>query len=393
MSEVQLPADPIFCPALRLSLFDTRLGGRLRPNVGNCRVELKDKVPWSDSYRPPRRLKPPTPPLEEAKEGGGEREGEEAGNDDDGEERMAREAAEDAGAEESKDEGGAGGATPKLIPEYDSGSAFGGSTDKSGLGAASDGSYDVRAYERTDGADTHRLQTQLGEDQKKRAGEEEETAGKENSDEEGGVSESGESVRSGETFGDGEDDDDVEKEGLVNENHGVVALAAPKDEDELVAALRKALPFEDDGTGVFGDLPRLEQKWKSYNRRLNLRDRRRAALFGGLLGGGKGSMDDLLLDDETASEIAEQEEKLREKGYLSGRAQLGEALEAVFAERDDLPSPFERYDFSLGNVLAASDPTVSDLLSKSSETSESVKANLEHWIAAICFKHEGGFFC
>ena len=59
MHEVLLPADSIFCPALRLSLFDTRLGGRMRPNVGNCRVELKNKCPWSDTYVPPRTINVP----------------------------------------------------------------------------------------------------------------------------------------------------------------------------------------------------------------------------------------------------------------------------------------------------------------------------------------------
>jgi hypothetical protein len=64
---VNLPENPIFCPALRIAAFDSRLGGASTPNVGNCRVSLTTKCPWSEAYVPPRQLAAPnttkaTPP-------------------------------------------------------------------------------------------------------------------------------------------------------------------------------------------------------------------------------------------------------------------------------------------------------------------------------------------
>jgi len=56
---VNLPENPIFCPALRIAAFDSRLGGASTPNVGNCRVSLTTKCPWSEAYVPPRQLAAP----------------------------------------------------------------------------------------------------------------------------------------------------------------------------------------------------------------------------------------------------------------------------------------------------------------------------------------------
>lgn len=56
---VNLPENPIFCPALRIAAFDSRLGGASTPNVGNCRVSLSTKCPWSEAYVPPRQLAAP----------------------------------------------------------------------------------------------------------------------------------------------------------------------------------------------------------------------------------------------------------------------------------------------------------------------------------------------
>ena len=48
--ECELPVDPIFCPPLKIQVFDTRLGGFLVPEVGKCNWPLSNLCPWSDEY-------------------------------------------------------------------------------------------------------------------------------------------------------------------------------------------------------------------------------------------------------------------------------------------------------------------------------------------------------
>jgi len=98
----------------------------------------------------------------------------------------------------------------------------------------------------------------------------------------------------------------------------------------------------DDGTGVFGDLPALTRKWKDFQRKVDRRDRRRAAGrfgrvdYGGLDGGDS--------DDESASQVAEGEKQLRKKDYLEGRRDCGRPLEEDLAETTEggYALPFER---------------------------------------------------
>lgn len=92
---------------------------------------------------------------------------------------------------------------------------------------------------------------------------------------------------------------------------------------------------------------RLDRKWRAFQRRVEVRDRRKAA---GLFG--KPSLDDLppLEEGETDGDIANAEAQLRERKYLEGRQALaGWTLEEEL--RDHVPgfaAPFERYVFTRG---------------------------------------------
>jgi len=46
----KFPVKSIFAPRLQVKAFDTRLGGLLVPNIGNCTVPLETKLPWSAEY-------------------------------------------------------------------------------------------------------------------------------------------------------------------------------------------------------------------------------------------------------------------------------------------------------------------------------------------------------
>lgn len=102
-------------------------------------------------------------------------------------------------------------------------------------------------------------------------------------------------------------------------------------------------------------VPRLDRKWRAFQRRVEIRDRRKAA---GLFG--KPNMDDLPplgVDDETDAEIANAEAQLRERKYLDGRQVLeGMTLEEELIENvEGYAAPFERYVFTRGQPSSASD--------------------------------------
>ena len=101
---------------------------------------------------------------------------------------------------------------------------------------------------------------------------------------------------------------------------------APVSSLALEAELAKAAKREDDGTGVFGDLKRLDKKWRKYNNLVTARDRKRAA---GLFG--KVDLSDLV--SETASEVARETAAIREKKYLKDRIALQMSLEEVSEAR------------------------------------------------------------
>lgn len=153
------------------------------------------------------------------------------------------------------------------------------------------------------------------------------------------------------------DDADGEDDDAVNFDADQTVLKAPNDRNPKI--LEALTPMEDDGTGVFGDFPRLSRKWKKFNRELTRRERAKASgrfgsLFAAILGGDD---DDA---DETASEIAEMEEKLRERKYMEGRKELGDTLESVLGA-----PPFERYVLTRGFTAASEDRDDSDLGSRS----------------------------
>ena len=50
--DVQLPQDPLFAPALKITAIDERLGGFLKPVVGTGMVSLEKKCFWGDEYEP-----------------------------------------------------------------------------------------------------------------------------------------------------------------------------------------------------------------------------------------------------------------------------------------------------------------------------------------------------
>lgn len=102
-------------------------------------------------------------------------------------------------------------------------------------------------------------------------------------------------------------------------------------------------------------VPRLDRKWRAFQRRVEIRDRRKAA---GLFG--KPNMDDLPplgLDDETDGEIASAEAQLRDRKYLEDRQVLeGMTLEEELVENvEGYAAPFERYVFTRGQPSSASD--------------------------------------
>jgi len=102
-------------------------------------------------------------------------------------------------------------------------------------------------------------------------------------------------------------------------------------------------------------LCRLDRKWRAFQRRVEVRDRRKAA---GLFG--KANMDDLPplgVEDETDGEIANAEAQLRERKYLEDRQVLeGLTLEEELHENvEGYAAPFERYVFTRGQPSSASD--------------------------------------
>jgi hypothetical protein len=129
----------------------------------------------------------------------------------------------------------------------------------------------------------------------------------------------------------------------------------PRAPAEVVAAdLALATPKEDTGTGVFGDLPRLDKKWHEFQRKVEIRDRRRAAgLFGEV------DLAGLYGDEESQAEVDEAEAHLRERKYLVGRRNCGggESAANCTLEEDMVAetagghtAPFERYVFTRGQA-------------------------------------------
>lgn len=242
---VHLPENPIFCPALRIAAFDSRLGGMSTPNVGNCRVPLTHKCPWAESYVPPRQLTavdaaPPTPPQDD----------DAAPARPPGPEEAAAETPAPGAATAETSAAGAGAvddaanAAPVEAPvseaalanelviggleagvAADSSAARGGSSQVSAAAAADDGSGPPAL--RIKGA---------------------------------GSIDAGSPGADGQKEEEGEDDDDwlwnEHAATFLNLDYDRLATAAPTDaqavQDELAVAVRPV----DDGTGVFGDLPR-----------------------------------------------------------------------------------------------------------------------------------------
>lgn len=51
--EVELPEKEVFAPPIKINAKDLRLGGYMKPVVGSGLIDLKDKIPWSSTYKPP----------------------------------------------------------------------------------------------------------------------------------------------------------------------------------------------------------------------------------------------------------------------------------------------------------------------------------------------------
>ncbi|OQR94660.1 hypothetical protein THRCLA_08129 [Thraustotheca clavata] len=54
--EVELPEDPLFAPVLGVVVKDTRLGGWSTPIVGNCSIDMTNKLPWGKGYVAPQQM-------------------------------------------------------------------------------------------------------------------------------------------------------------------------------------------------------------------------------------------------------------------------------------------------------------------------------------------------
>ncbi|OQS02130.1 hypothetical protein THRCLA_05475 [Thraustotheca clavata] len=51
--EVELPEVSLFAPMLNVMVRDTRLGGWIKPTVGNCSIDMTTRLPWGEGYIPP----------------------------------------------------------------------------------------------------------------------------------------------------------------------------------------------------------------------------------------------------------------------------------------------------------------------------------------------------
>lgn len=51
---IELPDDPLYCPQLKLQVFDTRLGGLQTSSIASSVIDLRTKIPWNvNEYIPP----------------------------------------------------------------------------------------------------------------------------------------------------------------------------------------------------------------------------------------------------------------------------------------------------------------------------------------------------
>ncbi|KAJ8599899.1 hypothetical protein CTAYLR_002819 [Chrysophaeum taylorii] len=53
--EVEIPENAIFASPLKLTVRDIRLGGYVKPVVGTAVIRLDEKIPWSRTYKPPKK--------------------------------------------------------------------------------------------------------------------------------------------------------------------------------------------------------------------------------------------------------------------------------------------------------------------------------------------------
>lgn len=49
-----MPKDECFAPMLTVRVKDVRLGGFQKPIVGVAQIDLRDRLPWSSTYKPPK---------------------------------------------------------------------------------------------------------------------------------------------------------------------------------------------------------------------------------------------------------------------------------------------------------------------------------------------------
>ncbi|CAM9243290.1 unnamed protein product, partial [Sphacelaria rigidula] len=51
--KLELPREVTYAPRVKIRVYDTRLGGYKTPLVGSGRIDLTDKLPWAEGYKPP----------------------------------------------------------------------------------------------------------------------------------------------------------------------------------------------------------------------------------------------------------------------------------------------------------------------------------------------------
>jgi hypothetical protein len=83
-----MPTDPLFTGVVNVTVRDNRLGGLSAPVVGTATIKLRDKVPWSPQYKPPRGIARPT--SEHPDYADGAKAGAKGADDDDDEEERVR---------------------------------------------------------------------------------------------------------------------------------------------------------------------------------------------------------------------------------------------------------------------------------------------------------------